>query len=234
MPEATGVQTKLNLEELVAQPTWRDELRLMVEEESLDPWNIDLADIADKFVQRIHKFQTLDLVLPANLILAAAILLHLKSEALKFEEEQVQESEVYLDENASPLEVPLLTLRTRIPPKRRVTLPELMSALEDAFAYQKKREERLLVPLPEAMSLMLPEYNIEERMGQLLARCSQLADSEGLVLFSALLHDTSRQEIIQTLMPLLHLAQDNKLNIFQEKLFGEIFIQLKTAEITVT
>ncbi len=91
MPDAATGQQKLNLEELVAQPTWRDELRLMVEEESLDPWNIDIADIADKFVQRIHKFKTLDLVLPANLILAAAILLHLKSEALKFEEEQVQE-----------------------------------------------------------------------------------------------------------------------------------------------
>jgi len=224
----------LDLEKLVAQPTWRDELRLMVEEESLDPWNIDLADIADKFVQRIRKFQTLDLVLPANLILAAAILLHLKSEALKFEEEQVQEPETYLDENAAPLEVPLLTLRTRIPPKRRVTLPELMNALEDAFAYQKKREERLLAPPPEAMAFMLPEYNIEERMAQLLARCAELADSEGLVLFSALIRNTSRQEIIQTLMPLLHLTQDGKLNIFQEKLFGEIFVQLKSPDMTVT
>ncbi|MDO8339770.1 MAG: segregation/condensation protein A [Candidatus Burarchaeum sp.] len=217
----------LDLEKLVAQPTWREELRLMVEEERLDPWNIDLADIADKFLARIRKFQTLDLVLPANLILAAAILLHLKSEALKFEEEQVAEEQVYLEEDSAPLEVPVLTLRTRIPPKRRVTITELMDALEDAFEYQRAKEER--VHVPDAMAIILPEYNIEERMSALLSRITALADKEGLVLFSSLLREKTRQEIILTLLPLLHLAQDGKINIFQEKLFGEIFVQMKVS-----
>ncbi len=219
--------SSLDLEKLVAQPTWREELRLMVEEERLDPWNIDLADIADKFLARMRKFQTLDLVLPANLVLAAAILLHLKSEALKFEEEQVAEEQVYLEEDSAPLEVPVLTLRTRIPPKRRVTLTELMGALEDAFEYQRAKEER--VHVPDAMAIILPEYNIEERMSALLSRITALADKEGLVLFSSLLREKTRQEIILTLLPLLHLAQDGKINIFQEKLFGEIFVQMKVS-----
>ena len=224
---STAINSSLDLETLVAQPTWREELRLMVEEERLDPWNIDLIEIADKFLVRMRKFQTMDLVLPANLVLAAAILLHLKSEALKFEEEQVAEEQVYLEEDSAPLEVPVLTLRTRIPPKRRVTLTELMDALEDAFEYQRTREER--IHLPEPMSIILPEYNIEERMGALLSRITTLADKEGLVLFSSLLQEKTRQEIILTLLPLLHLAQDGKINIFQEKLFGEIFVQIKVS-----
>jgi segregation and condensation protein A len=226
-PSAVLSNPPLDLEKLVAQPTWREELRLMVEEERLDPWNIDLVELADKFLVRMRKFQTSDLVLPANLVLAAAILLHLKSEALKFEEEQVAEEQVYLEEDSAPLEVPVLTLRTRIPPKRRVTLTELMDALEDAFEYQRTREER--IHLPEPMSIMLPEYNIEERMNVLLSRITTLADKEGLVLFSSLLQEKTREEIILTLLPLLHLAQDGKINIFQEKLFGEIFVQIKVS-----
>jgi len=217
----------LDLEELVAQPTWREELRLMVEEERLDPWNIDLVEVADKFLARMRKLQTTDLMLPANMVLAAAILLHLKSEALRFEEEQVAEEQVYLDEERPPIEVPELTLRSRIPPKRRVTLAELMGALEEAFEYQRTRED--LIAVPEPISIALPEYNIEDRMSELLSRAARLADGEGLVTFSSLLRKRTREEMVFTLLPLLHLAQDGKINIFQEKLFGEIFIQLKVS-----
>ena len=66
-------------------------------------------------------------------------------------------------------------------------------------------------------------------MGALLSRITTLADKEGLVLFSSLLQEKTRQEIILTLLPLLHLAQDGKINIFQEKLFGEIFVQIKVS-----
>jgi segregation and condensation protein A len=93
----------LDLESLVTQPTWREELRLMVDEERLDPWNIDLVEVADKFLARMRKLQTTDLMLPANMMLAAAILLHLKSEALRFEEEQVAEEQVYLEEERPPV-----------------------------------------------------------------------------------------------------------------------------------
>ena len=217
----------LDLERLVAQPTWREELRRMVEEERLDPWNIDLVEIADKFLGRMRKIQTTDLMIPANLVLAASILLYLKSEALKFEEEQVAEEQVYLEDERPPIEVPVLTLRSRIPPKRRVTLAELMSALEEAFEYRRIREETVVPAEP--ISIVIPEYDIEERMSELLTRAAQLADTEGLVLFSQLLHKHTREEIIQTLMPLLHLAQDGRINLFQENLFGEIFVQLKVS-----
>ena len=95
----------------------------------LGPWEIDPVEIADKFLGRMRKIQTTDLMIPANLVLAASILLYLKSEALKFEEEQVAEEQVYLEDERPPIEVPVLTLRSRIPPKRRVTLAELMSAI---------------------------------------------------------------------------------------------------------
>ena len=135
------MEDKIDLEHLVAQPTWREMLLDLVASEKLDPWNIDIVDIAGRYLVRIRNLQMMDLHVPANLILAASILLRFKSDALKFEEEeQVVEQEVFIDEQKVPVEIPMLSLRTRIPPKRKVTLDELVNALEEVFEEQKIRE----------------------------------------------------------------------------------------------
>lgn len=222
-------ETKVDLEQLVAQPTWREMLLDLVVTEKLDPWNIDLVDIASKYLERVRKLQKLDLRVPANLILAASILLRFKSDALHFEEEeQVVEQQTFIDEAQAPVEIPMLSLRTRIPRKRKVTLNELMGALEEVFEEQKKREEKPVIK--ENMVINVPQYDITQRMKDIYRRVKEGADAHGLVTFSSLLKEKSRKEIIYTLLPLLHLAQDGKLSVFQEKFFGEIFIQLPAKE----
>ncbi|MCX6775712.1 MAG: ScpA family protein [Candidatus Micrarchaeota archaeon] len=215
----------INLEQLVAQPTWREMLFDLVVSEKLDPWNIDLVDITSKYLERVRKLQKLDLRVPANLILAASILLRFKSDALRFEEEeQVVEQQTFIDETQAPVEIPMLSLRTRIPRKRKVTLNELMTALEEVFEEQKRRQEKPVIR--ENMVIDIPKYNITRQMNEVFARVKKTADASGLATFSSLLKERSRKEIIYTLIPLLHLAQDGKLSVFQEKFFGEIFIQL--------
>ncbi|VVB65412.1 Segregation and condensation protein A [Candidatus Gugararchaeum adminiculabundum] len=229
---AYGGQKELNLEKLVSLPTWREMILDLVESEKLDPWNIDMAEVTDKYIQRVRKMQTLDLRVPANLILAAAILLKFKSDALKFEEqEQVAEDNVFIDEGAAGdvEEVPVLELRTRIPPKTKVTLEELMTAMEEVFEDQRKREMKLLDAVPESgspLQINVPKYDMEDRMKEMLTRIEETTDSEGLVLFSSLLTEKTSEQLIMTLLPLLHLAQNNKISLKQEKMFGEIIIRL--------
>jgi segregation and condensation protein A len=222
-------ETKVDLEQLVAQPTWREMLLDLVVSEKLDPWNIDLVDIASKYLERVRKLQKLDLRVPANLILAASILLRFKSDALHFEEEeQVVEQQTFIDEAQAPVEIPMLSLRTRIPRKRKVTLNELMGALEEVFEEQKNRQEKPVIK--EKMVINVPQYDITQRMKDIYGRVKKGADASGLVTFSSLLKEKNREEIIYTLLPILHLAQDGKLSVFQEKFFGEIFIQLPVDE----
>lgn len=229
--EPNNVEAKVDLEALVAQPTWREMLLDLVVTEKLDPWNIDLVEIASKYLERIRNLQKLDLRVPANLILAASILLRFKSDALRFEEEeQVVEEQVFIDELQPPLEIPMLSLRTRIPRKRKVTLDELMTALEEVFEEQRRKQEKPVIR--ENLLINMPKYDITERMKEIYGRVKKLADSAGLVTFSSLLKSKTREEIIYTLLPILHLAQDGKLSVFQEKFFGEIFIQLPTSEET--
>ena len=48
--------------------------------------------------------------------------------------------------------------------------------------------------------------------------------------FSKLTENSSREEKILTFIPLLHLAQQNKIELLQESPFGEIQIMLKKKE----
>lgn len=217
----------LDLESIVSQPTWKEMLIDLVSSDKLDPWNIDVVEIAEKYIRRVKDLRLLDLHVPANLILAAAILLRFKSDALCFEEEeQVVSEEVYVSEDLPPVEIPTLELKTRIPPKRQVTLDELMLAMERVFEDQKKREVKAKeVKIPPVMNIKMPEFDMEDRMKDVYERIEKGKDSEGLVLFSSLLKDNSGEEIIFTLLPILHLAQNRMVFIFQEKMFGEIFIR---------
>ncbi|MEM3399658.1 MAG: ScpA family protein [Candidatus Micrarchaeia archaeon] len=228
------METGIELENIVAQPTWKEVLIDLVYSEKLDPWNIDIVEITERYIEKISKMQTLDLRIPANLVLAASILLRFKSDALKLEEEeQVVEEETYIEMDKPPIEVPILSIKTRIPPRRRLTLAELVMALDEVFQTMKKRMEERVIPevnLP-PMQFKLPEYDIEEKMKEILEKSKSLADTEGLLTFSSLLKEKTASEIILTLLPVLHLAQKRLISITQEEFYGEIFILLNKEEI---
>ncbi|MFH1448787.1 MAG: segregation/condensation protein A [Candidatus Micrarchaeota archaeon] len=217
---------QMDLEKLVVQPTWRDVLMDLVIEEKLDPWDIDIIQVTEKYLKKIQTLQSLDLRIPANIILAAAILLRFKSETLKLvEEEQVVTEEVYVGDEGAPTEVPILSLRTRIPPKRRVNLNELINTLSEVIDAQKRRASNAFRPRP-IMSIEIPKEDIEERMNSLFDRVKEIADDEGLLLFSDLVCKKGSREVVMLLLPLLHLAQNRKIDLMQEKMFGEIFIRI--------
>jgi|GEM_PF-198914 len=222
----------MRLEKIVEFPTWREMLLDLVAANQLDPWNIDIVQVTSAYIERIKKLEMLDLRVPANLILAAAILIRFKSDALRFEEEtQVSTEETYVpEEGGEPETIPMLELKTRIPPKRMVTLDELLLAMEKVFDDQKKREEKAQkIEIPAVINIQLPEFNIEQRMDDVYQRVLANKDVEGLTTFSAILRSRDALEIITTLLPVLHLAQDRKLSVFQEKFFGEIFIRVREA-----
>lgn len=220
----------MRLEKIVEYPTWREMLLDLVSANQLDPWNIDIVLITSNYIERIKKMEMLDLRVPANLILAAAILIRFKSDALRFEEEaQVSTEETYVPEEGGEAEtIPMLELKTRIPPKRMVTLDELLLAMEKVFDDQKKREEKAAkIEIPAVINIQLPEFNIEQRMDDVYRRIVEAKDVEGLTTFNAILKTHEAFEVIATLLPMLHLAQDKKISIFQEKFFGEIFIRVR-------
>jgi len=218
---------KLEIEDLVVNPTWREILMDLVVSEQFDPWNLDITEITSKYIDRVKKMKVMDLHLPANVILAAAILLRLKSEMLKLEsEEQVSEGETFIDDN--PIgEVQMLHLRMRVPPKRTITLADLVNALDEVMSIEKVRAQRAKDKV-QVMELKLRDYDIEEEMTAILEKARKLADEKGWLTFSQLLKGKERTNdaIILAFLPLLYLENENKISLLQEKLFGEILINI--------
>jgi len=252
----------MDLVQLVAQPTWREFLVELVSTQQMDPWDIDISKLADAYLLKVRELQSFDLRMPANVILASAILLYFKAQALKLEETDydatVEETPLLLS-----ADIPELVYRPNRPRTRRVTLNELLSALDRVI---KQGPRKLMnAAAPRALSIELPAESLEERMQRVLHLAGELKDSENVVLFSSLVEralrepraprlttvqqtavTTSGEEVaagespivqpaqewtrvdamIYCLIPVLHLAQSEKMHAWQDETFGEIFLKL--------
>ncbi len=219
-PHATQV---FSLESIVSKPTWKEILLQLIDTKRLDPWNIDLVQIADDYMKKIREMEKISLVIPANIILAASILLRYKSEYLRFEE-PMQEVIVPLEEFE---EMPQLELSARIPPKRQITIDELIQEMEKIIKYETtERVVKHRGGIDEFVNLPLRDVDIEKKMNEILGKIKNSIDNQGWTLFSRVIDRKDRIEVIYTLVSILHLTQKQAIDIKQDEIFGDIFIFL--------
>jgi len=217
--------------EMVAKPTWKEILLELIDSNKVDPWNIDLVEISNAFLAKVREMERMDFAVQANVILAAAILLRYKSNYLS----SLQQAELteYMPEEL-PLDIgevdslPQLTLSSRIPPKRQITLDELVTEMERIIRYD---DENRVVRKPrgaivDTVDFELEEQDIEKMMGEVFVKVKKNTDKEGWSMFSGLLEKKEKGELVYTLLSILHLTQTKKIDIKQDKMFGEIFIKL--------
>ena len=219
-----------NIEEFVKNATWRELLLELVDSNQLDPWNIDIVKLVDGYVGIIKKLKVLDLRAPANIILAAAILVRLKSDTLKmaaFEEEMQPAEEMAATGPRIYPEVPVLTPRLRMQPNRKITLTELMEALSDAMKMKEKREY-LAEMEPPPLELVLSKEDIDQKIENVYRLVENYADRDGLTTFAFLANKYNNTEgiLLDLFIPLLFLAHRERIIMAQEKFFDEIFIKL--------
>lgn len=223
------MQTSLDLEDIVIKPTWKELLLELITTNGFDPWNVDIIEIANSFLKKVREMEKLDLAIPANIILAAAILLRYKSEVLRFEGETTVEQQLSEPPVEMPQfeELPVLTLTDRIPPKRQFTITELMDEIERVIRYDsteriKKRQAQI-----EVVQLALNGIDMEKKMEEVLEQIKKNTDVEGWALFSSLLKGKEKKEVVYMLLSVLHLTQKKLIGIRQDELWGEIFIKLR-------
>jgi len=219
--------SKIDLEHFVSEGTWKDLLIELVRKNELDPWNVDIIEIADKYIEAVKELKVLDLRIPANIILAASILLHFKSEALYLELEGKQENEEVAEEPTQRIipEIPQLSFRLRLPPKRKVTLAELIQALDEAMKIKEVKEQKRneVFTLP----IKFENKDIELELNRVLQEIKMSVDEKGMTTFSSLAKSSKGNDILVDLfVPLLYLANREKIMLLQEQFFGEIIIVL--------
>lgn len=215
---------------IAERPEWKEILVDVVKKQNLDPWNIDLVQISQRYLDRIKELKQLNLRVSANVVLAASILLRYKSDSWMLTDDRPENFVMIPDEVYSEPVFPQLesVLRTTT---RKVSLEELIAAVEDIMVREKKRAEKqsrvMERIIPDTLLDMAQNGEDFEKMLQAaLDEVRKNADQENLVLFSDLLEEKTAHSAIDHLLPLLFLANDGKIAMWQEKAFSEIFIHL--------
>lgn len=239
-PVVSPVSGSFDLVNIVHLPEWKTLLIDLVKSNQMDPWSIDIIDLTEKYIQKVKELEGLNLRVPANCMLACAILLHLKSKKmviLPFEEEEelVNESsssgtqERLFDDFIPELKNP------RMMREGRVSLDELVSAIEDLLDNQKKYGNRFGKRLGGgdiAFQIPFSDTDMQERQEKVYTKLLKHKDSTGLCLFSHITKELTPVEKIFHFVPLLFLANKGKVTAWQEEFWGEIFIAVNEVEKT--
>lgn len=221
--------------------SWQAIIYDLINTEQLNPWDIDLSLLANKFLVKVRELEEANFFVSSKVLFAAALLLRLKAEILlnhdlpglddilfgKKEERKYVQERIELED-----EIPGLVPRTPLPRFRKVTLQELMTALGNAIKTETRRIKRIVVAKQQEMetSLALPKtsINIKDRITSVYKKLKEIfATRETRLAFSELAGKT-REERIATFVPLLHLDNQQKVWLEQEGHFEEIWILLKS------
>jgi segregation and condensation protein A len=197
----------------------------------IDPWDIDIVSVTDKFLARIEDIQMMDLRISGRTLLYASILLRMKSNWVDMDEPE--EPDIF-DDSMDFFEVddyPVPKLPVRRIATRPVTLQELIAELKKAERVEhRKKEKKLLRKLEERVAVTTDEVLGIAHEEDILGRVSRLYhvldpvfEEHGSVVFSELMGE-ERSENIMTYVSLLFLATEKKIWLQQEELFGELFI----------
>ena len=127
-------------------------------------------------------------------------------------------------------EIPALIPRTPQPRKRKVSIFDLVEALERALEVKKRRLLHSIPPL----NLEAPKKkkDITEIIREVYGKIKEFffkALPEKLT-FSKLLPSDSKEDKVHTIIPLLHLAQQSKIELVQQIPFGEIEVLMRKRE----
>lgn len=221
--------------------SWQALIQELVRSEQLNPLDIDITALTKSFLEKVRQLEEANFFVSGKVLLAAAILLRLKAEKvydhlqyfdeLLFgkEDEEAKEIQDYFIPHE---ELPIILPKTPLPRMKKVTMEELMQALDKAIKVEERRHDKYdaLLHAEKEVAIVLPKIriNISESIKQVLRKIREFfSEGKKKLTFSNLIQEDSKKETkIETFIPLLHLDTREKITLEQEKAFGEIYISL--------
>ncbi|MEM4152735.1 MAG: segregation/condensation protein A [Candidatus Pacearchaeota archaeon] len=225
--------------------SWQAIIYDLIRTEQLDPWDIDIEILAEKYLERLQFLQQENIFfISSKVLLAAALLLKIKSEMLYKNMQSIDEilfdkKKIKCDEivNNSIIDFVVgdehyeLLPRTPLPRNRKITLQELMSALERAMKTEHRRIRKELIKnrANYEINFVLPKKKIDirEKIKELYQKIKNFfsKNKDKKLTFTELV-GTDREERIACFLPILHLDFQEKIILEQPTHFDEIEIYL--------
>ncbi len=225
-----------------------DPLKILVglaERGEIDPWNIDILDVCDKFFTELESQRALDLRISGRALFYAATLLRIKSEYLDgpqqpemlfVEEGDEPEIDVFFNSQSIRAGNPMDQLEHEIVRrldrkgmrKQPITIYDLITILRNAEKEDRRRQR-------ESGSRFCDSYYADDIVSiaheesffhltdTVFERCNEMFSRQDTILL-----DNLAQEIgwprSQVYIPLLFLMHEGMIDIWQEECFSDLFI----------
>ena len=243
LKETSGRIRSEHLYELLTSKeiSWQAIIYDLINSGQLEPWDIDLGILANKYLDKIRLLEEANFFISSKVLLAASLLLRLKSEILlnehirsiddilfgKKEEKKYVMERIVLDEN----EVPILYPKTPLPRMRKVSLQELMLALGKAINTENRRikreiNEKQLMREAEIVMSKASRVNIKDRIRKLYSKILTAFKTKQTKMSYSELTGGDKDEKIACFLPVLHLDSQQRVFLEQEKHFSEIWVWL--------
>jgi len=230
---------------------WKEIIYDLINTEQLDPWDINIVVLTERYLDKIRELEEADFFVSGKVLLAASLLLRIKSEILlnkyiksideilfsdknkdsgSIDLKTGQVFEIEFDENEL---IPELIPKSPMPRLRRVTLQEIMDSLDKAISTENRRirrkisdKERLRQTL---FSLPKRKFSIKNKIKEIYEKLlGHLKEEEKRkkISFTEFV-GTDKEERVIAFSSLLHLDHQKKVWLDQEKHFEEFYIWLK-------
>lgn len=217
--------------------TWQTILLDLIKTEGMNPWDVDISRLSQKYIQTLKEMKDTNFFISGKMVLAAALLLKLKTNKLVHEDICNFDHFLFNDENeeledfeqAAKMEyenLPKLTIKTPQKRRRKVSMGELMGALNKALKVDRRRTmKRLREQQWKAPELPERKVNLGVLIKDIYQRILGYFNVREEVTFTKLTGESDRKEDkLLTFVSLLHLDNQKRIDISQNEHFGEIFI----------
>ena len=193
--------------------------------EKLTPWNVNISYLLNSFLSEMERNGKVDFRASGVALDSSALIYLMKSKLLMTLQEPPAKPKPPGDFVPPPLFLPLRHELTS------TTIHHLLEVLDDVLKGEKLSHLDRVVPQPVLPSFLdlLPQFDaflqeIEVQMDKLYELLCEKVQGTGIIEFSALTKDASRMEAIRVFLLLLFLAQDGKVNLWQNEETEELYI----------
>lgn len=236
--DAMGI-AEIPLDELLGDG-WEGTLRRLTQD--MDPWDIDVAELARRYRHMIEALRELHFEIPGRMVLTCSILLRMQSDALLAaarptpQNELFEELEQAVEDEATAWEEPVTPPEFSLPllrqPHRQVTLTDLCRALASAMRVSSRRAARHRERIEAGDDdVLFDQFQIGgngfgERLLGLFDRIKRLLSGVRAISFFRLLDRGDKEERIERFFEVLHLSAQGEIACTQEEFLGDILITL--------
>ncbi|MEN6396636.1 MAG: ScpA family protein [Methanoregula sp.] len=220
----------------------------LAERGEIDPWNINIIEVTDRFLSELERHRQLNLQISGRTLFYAATLLRMKSEQLELVSGDEDDDGGVEGEDYDPAEDPDFEDEGRFGPierlereiqrrldrktlrKRPVTLFELIIELKNLEKEERRRrrlppaDDDFLLEADDVVGIAHDE-GYQDSSRQIIEECLANADPDTEITLAELCRDLG-WGLPDVYIPLLFLALDGRCNLRQEEFFGDVYVHV--------